>query len=763
MEAKFLLVLGGFVSLSCAFQFLSTQIHIRGHFEGNPLTLNKPSIANSSPKRETLKCVLNLLNRQRESELEEVTISREEQLITLTKRNARSLLNKIDEPELLADDFQFVAPVVGPLKKDAFMKAFKTFTFTEGFPDVDPQLHDFRIDPSDPSRVWYTSRATGTHRGDFTFLDDIYPATGIRFNSPPECSSMKWSDDNKCIQLTTGYVMDKLEGNTGGLGAVFGVLYAIGAPLPVWLTSPPGRVLASIIERSPKNINYKPKKECALSTEAMFGLTRQVVAQFPNLNSGLLTDDFVFSSPMYPQLNKQQFLKKIPQAYKVFEGFPDYNPNPTQIRIDAFDAARVNCVITPTGTNTLPLPVGNTEIPPTNRTLEGMPESVSIIFNDVGQLVRLCYGYPMDRLMGNTGGLAGVAGVRYAMGVPIAPFFTRPALLHLKNWRNYLLEPVDNFFEQLKEDAKPKISAKKSTPNLAISELKADSVTVKDAPEVTTPKASTQASAPAPVSKASPKIQEKPALTKTEPEKKPSQSGLSKLVSNLSPSAYTKPKEATPKPEAATKKVAPKAAAKETKEAKVSTALKAESTSATKAETSTKEFKNGFSKLVSNLSPATSTKDKTVSSDSETKTLEKKDAKKQVKDTSSKAPTSSATPENNEKKPEKATAKAPEKKEEPVQPLKSQVPKPAPKSPTKVNFSPKLEEELKSQLGQSSQYRTFVQRTNQFTRGAISARNYQTTLASSLRTTEKTPLISKIIDELPDGSQKKALVALYSP
>ena len=33
-------------------------------------------------------------------------------------------------------------------------------------------------------------------------------------------------------KFTTGYVADRTQGNSGGLSALFGILYAIGKPLP---------------------------------------------------------------------------------------------------------------------------------------------------------------------------------------------------------------------------------------------------------------------------------------------------------------------------------------------------------------------------------------------------------------------------------------------------------------------------------------------------------------------------------------------------
>ena len=51
-------------------------------------------------------------------------------------------------------------------------------------------------------------------------------------NCPPQSISLKFNKQGKVIQYTGGYVMDKTIGNTGGLGGVFGMLYAIGRPLP---------------------------------------------------------------------------------------------------------------------------------------------------------------------------------------------------------------------------------------------------------------------------------------------------------------------------------------------------------------------------------------------------------------------------------------------------------------------------------------------------------------------------------------------------
>jgi len=54
------------------------------------------------------------------------------------------------------------------------------------------------------------------------------PATGKRVKTPPQANSMTFNERGECTQLTIGYVMDKNIGNTGGLGGVYGIFYALG-------------------------------------------------------------------------------------------------------------------------------------------------------------------------------------------------------------------------------------------------------------------------------------------------------------------------------------------------------------------------------------------------------------------------------------------------------------------------------------------------------------------------------------------------------
>jgi len=135
-----------------------------------------------------------------------------------------------DPDSLLSDDFQFVAPIVGPLSKREFLTAFGSFKVKEAFPDLQDNSW-FKVDPLEPNRVWFVSRATGTHTGTLRF-GRPNPPTGKVVQSPPQAQSMLFNKEGLVYTLTVGYCMDKRIGNTEGLGGVFGLLKGIGRPLP---------------------------------------------------------------------------------------------------------------------------------------------------------------------------------------------------------------------------------------------------------------------------------------------------------------------------------------------------------------------------------------------------------------------------------------------------------------------------------------------------------------------------------------------------
>jgi len=131
-------------------------------------------------------------------------------------------------PDWFAEDFRFVAPVVGPFDKDLFLDSLKSLDMRTAFPDVSANYHHFRVCPFEPNRVWYSIKYTGTNTGPVMGR----PATGKYIESPVQSHSITFNEKGEVQKFTIGYVMDKETGNTGGLGGVFGLFYAIGYGLP---------------------------------------------------------------------------------------------------------------------------------------------------------------------------------------------------------------------------------------------------------------------------------------------------------------------------------------------------------------------------------------------------------------------------------------------------------------------------------------------------------------------------------------------------
>jgi len=147
------------------------------------------------------------------------------QLIAMTKE----VINRdILDPRDLAEDFVFQFPVVGPLSKEEYLKAVGGFKIKDAFPDLNPGIHDFRVDPMQPNRVFYTVAFTATHTGE----SPLGAPTGREVLCPPQVNSLTFNAQGKVTKYTGGYVVDKDIGNAGGMGGLFGPLYAIGRPLP---------------------------------------------------------------------------------------------------------------------------------------------------------------------------------------------------------------------------------------------------------------------------------------------------------------------------------------------------------------------------------------------------------------------------------------------------------------------------------------------------------------------------------------------------
>jgi hypothetical protein len=154
-----------------------------------------------------------------------------EDILISRAKDVFATMTGVKDESVLAEDFRFEFPIVS-LDKDAYLKAVRGFSLEGAIPDMNSNAYHFRVDPWEPNRVWFTIRNTGTHLGDLNFAGKTYPATGKAIQGAPECCSYTFNDNLLVTSFTGGYVMDRRVGNTDGMGALFGILAAIGVKFP---------------------------------------------------------------------------------------------------------------------------------------------------------------------------------------------------------------------------------------------------------------------------------------------------------------------------------------------------------------------------------------------------------------------------------------------------------------------------------------------------------------------------------------------------
>lgn len=137
------------------------------------------------------------------------------------------------ETDAFAEDFVFRGPVIGPLNKKDYLSTMDTFKVYRAFPDISPNAFGFAIDPMEERRVWFFVRNTGTNTGPFGLGYGLEaPPSGNAVVGVPEAFSITFDEEDRVKLLTVGYVADRFQGNTGGVGAAFGLLRVAGIPLP---------------------------------------------------------------------------------------------------------------------------------------------------------------------------------------------------------------------------------------------------------------------------------------------------------------------------------------------------------------------------------------------------------------------------------------------------------------------------------------------------------------------------------------------------
>lgn len=144
-----------------------------------------------------------------------------------------------------AADYVLRGPVIGPINRADLRKSQDGLDIRTAFPDLKLNTFGFTIDPENPYRCFYFQRWRGTNSGDMNNYGTIYPATGNEMETPVSVFSVVWNPDGKIVYEQVGAVVDRLEGNTEGKAAVFGMLHTAGLKL----SANPGDKVFSLIQR----------------------------------------------------------------------------------------------------------------------------------------------------------------------------------------------------------------------------------------------------------------------------------------------------------------------------------------------------------------------------------------------------------------------------------------------------------------------------------------------------------------------------------
>jgi len=129
------------------------------------------------------------------------------------------------DQSILDDSFVFRAAVVETNRED-FIKALESFKLEDSF-DIRSSYFGWTVDPTQHNRVYVFNRQKGTLIAPFMGAQP----TGKVLELPPQCFHVDFTEGG-LVKEFGFYTVDRAQGNTGGLGGVFGYFYGVGRPLP---------------------------------------------------------------------------------------------------------------------------------------------------------------------------------------------------------------------------------------------------------------------------------------------------------------------------------------------------------------------------------------------------------------------------------------------------------------------------------------------------------------------------------------------------
>jgi hypothetical protein len=362
-------------------------------------------------------------------------------------------------------------------------KVFPTATI------FDYRPYDFRLDDSDTYTVRCTVRLLiqGPRQGILRLRRGslIPPTNEIQtIECPPEAVSITIDKETgKITRLCTDFVMDATVGNTDGCTNVAAVACSAGyRPYTMYDRYPPAQIYLRRLPTCttlPKSSSLSPSTfDNTMSQPRIAPFPEQVMiqlaksfftARFGLDDSTLLKggrNAFTFVSPYLGVVmcDRDVFLRKY--ARRIFGGpgiddelMDDARTNDgviirsieldlTHFRIDPYEPERIWVDVRPRIPDRRQQQVSPSPGDSTQSKLpdlyEGVPESLSVTFDDDGYCIRFTAGAPID-VTGNAGMLPGREGYKYAMGRPSLAVYTRPLPRILGRIQKRILQPITGF------------------------------------------------------------------------------------------------------------------------------------------------------------------------------------------------------------------------------------------------------------------------------------------------------------------------------
>jgi hypothetical protein len=195
---------------------------------------------------------------------------------------------------------------------------------------------------------------------------------------------------------------------------------------------------------SPADLSELEEMEDLTSPESLIARTKVALASDLGLQNGnLLADNFICIGPYLEKpLNKVDYLA-AGRFFDLRSTFPDLDFRAHDYRIDRADPLTVRVTARTVGTMRGELRLRDQTLPPNGQQMRCPPEAISVTFDpNSGKINKLCAGFTMDRLVGNTGGLCGVMAAATVAGEPPSDWEIYPPLTVVQRFFGRPVDPI---------------------------------------------------------------------------------------------------------------------------------------------------------------------------------------------------------------------------------------------------------------------------------------------------------------------------------